>query len=82
MPSWVGSNQPMKMRETSRAMDKKPQVNNNLKKKPELREDMRLEFFRRGKELGTREVMLDYVWNVQFATQFGLNQNSPFVVNL
>lgn len=48
-------------------------VNNNLKKKPELREDMRLEFFRRGKELGTREVMLDYVWNVQFATQFGLN---------
>ena len=32
---------------------------------------MRLEFIRRGKELGTREVMLDYVWNVQFATQFG-----------
>ena len=43
----------------------------NAKKKPELREEMRLEFIRRGKELGTREVMLDYVWNVQFATQFG-----------
>lgn len=41
------------------------------KKKPELRESMREEFFRRGKEIGTREVMLDYVWNVQFATQFG-----------
>ena len=66
-------------------------VNNNLKKKPELREDMRLEFFRRGKELGTREVMLDYVWNVQFATQFGYSfsqlhtdglTDSPFTVNL
>ena len=43
----------------------------NAKKKPELREDMRLEFIRRGKEIGTREIMLDYVWNVQFATQFG-----------
>ncbi len=43
----------------------------NAKKKPELREDMRQEFLRRGKEIGTREVMLDYVWNVQFATQFG-----------
>lgn len=26
---WVGIDQPMKMKETSRAMDKKPQVNNN-----------------------------------------------------
>ena len=43
----------------------------NAKKKPELREDMRQEFLRRGRELGTREIMLDYVWNVQFATQFG-----------
>ena len=46
----------------------------NAKKKPELREDMRQEFLRRGKEIGTREVMLDYVWNVQFATQFGLTR--------
>ena len=43
----------------------------NAKKKPELREDMRQEFIRRGKAIGTREIMLDYVWNVQFATQFG-----------
>lgn len=26
---WAGLDQPMKMRETSRAVDKKPQVNNN-----------------------------------------------------
>jgi len=31
MLSWVGINQPMRMRETSRAVDKKPQGNNNLK---------------------------------------------------
>ena len=28
-------------------------------------------FYERGKELGTRKEMLDYVWNVQFAMQFG-----------
>ena len=42
------------------------------KKKPELREEMRLQFYKHGQELGTRKIMLDYVWNVQFATQFGL----------
>lgn len=31
MLSWVGINRPMKMRETSRAVDKKSQGNNNLK---------------------------------------------------
>ena len=31
MLNWVGIDQPMKMRETSRAKDKKPQVNNNPK---------------------------------------------------
>ena len=43
------------------------------KKKPELREDIRREFYKRGQENGARKVFLDYVWNVQFAMQFGLN---------
>ena len=30
MLSWVGIDQPMKMREISRVVDKKPQVNNRL----------------------------------------------------
>ena len=41
------------------------------KKKPELREDIRREFYKRGQENGARKVFLDYVWNVQFAMQFG-----------
>ena len=31
MLNWVGIDQPMKMRETSRGVDKKLHVNNNLK---------------------------------------------------
>lgn len=37
MLSWVGIDQPMKMRETSRAVDKKLQDNNNLAEGGSLR---------------------------------------------
>lgn len=72
MPSWVGNNQPMKMRETSRAIDKKLWVNNYLKKKANVLEKAKKLFYECGEEIGSRKVFLDYIWNVQFAMQFGL----------
>ena len=42
------------------------------KKKPKLLEETKQLFYKKGKELGVRKVLLDYVWNVQFARQFGL----------
>ena len=36
-----------------------------MKKKAKLLEETKELFYKKGKELGTRQVMLDYVWNVQ-----------------
>ena len=41
------------------------------KKNAKALEKAKKMFYERGKELGTRKEMLDYVWNVQFAMQFG-----------
>ena len=41
------------------------------KKKPAVLEKAKNLFFDMGHKLGTRQVMLDYIWNVQFHMQFG-----------
>jgi DNA polymerase-3 subunit alpha len=42
------------------------------KKKPKLLEETKQLFYKKGIELHTRRVMLDYIWDVQFKRQFGL----------
>lgn len=42
-----------------------------MKKDPKLQEEARAQFFEYGRKLGTREVFLDYVWNVVFGSSFG-----------
>ncbi|TWM21476.1 DNA polymerase III subunit alpha [Bacillus licheniformis] len=51
------------------------------KKKEDVLKEVQKLFFKKGKEIGTSENLLNYVWNVQFKRQFGLN-DSPYVVNL
>lgn len=41
------------------------------KKKADVLEETKQMFFKKGKEIGTRQEMLDYVWYVQLARQFG-----------
>lgn len=41
------------------------------KKKDDVLKKVQSLFFEKGKKLGTRRIMLDYVWNVQFKRQFG-----------
>lgn len=41
------------------------------KKKPKLLEETKLKFFKKGKETGASEILLNYVWNVQFKKSFG-----------
>ena len=41
------------------------------KKKPELIEEIKTKFYAMGKERGTREVMLNYVWNKCIVPQLG-----------
>ena len=52
------------------------------KKKPKLLEEIHKKFYDMGKERGTRKVLLDYVYNVQFKRQFGysfsLNHCLPY----
>lgn len=36
---------------------------NKVKKKPKLLEETKQLFYKKGKELGVRKVLLDYVWN-------------------
>lgn len=71
MLGWVGKDQPMKMRETSRAMDKKPWVNNNPKKVGSLYEQAHELFYEKGLNLGRRDRLLDYIWDIQIAMQKG-----------
>ncbi len=51
------------------------------KKKEDVLKEVQKLFFKKGKEIGTSDNLLNYVWNVQFKRQFGLN-DSPYVVNL
>ena len=44
------------------------------KKKANVLNDALKLFYEFGDKLGTRKLMLDYIWNVQFSMQFGLNQ--------
>lgn len=46
------------------------------KKKPKLIQECKDLFYSKGKKLGTREEMLDYVWNKQFSLSLGLNDRS------
>lgn len=55
--------------------DKKP-LDNIMKKNPKLLAETKELFYKKGMELGTRKVMLDYVWEVQFKRQFGLKIGS------
>ena len=41
------------------------------KKKPEILEECKEIFFTKGKEVGAREIFLNYVWYEQFKKQFG-----------
>ena len=53
-----------------------------MKKKPKLIEEAKQKFYEEGKKLGTREEMLDYVWQVQIKRQLGysfsLNHTMPY----
>ncbi|ARC67927.1 DNA polymerase III subunit alpha [Bacillus licheniformis] len=51
------------------------------KKKEDVLKEVQKLFFKKGKEIGASDNLLNYVWNVQFKRQFGLN-DSPYVVNL
>ena len=44
---------------------------NNVKKDEKLQAEAKAQFFEYGRKLGTREVFLDYVWNVVFAASMG-----------
>ena len=46
------------------------------KKKAALIQASKDLFYTKGKELGTRQEMLDYVWNKQFSLSLGLNDRS------
>ena len=61
----------MKMRAISRAVDKKLLVNNNLKKKKDLQQQMRGKVFEAGKELGTSRNLLNYFWYEVVGKQLG-----------
>lgn len=41
------------------------------RKDPKLQEEARQQFYEHGQKLGTRQVFLDYIWNVVFATNMG-----------
>lgn len=61
----------MKMRVTSRAVDKKLLVNNILKKNKELQQKMKQTFFEKGKEIGTSDNLLNYIWKEVVGKQLG-----------
>lgn len=42
-----------------------------MKKDEKLQAEAKTQFFEYGRKLGTREVFLDYVWNVVFAASMG-----------
>ncbi len=65
----------MKMRETSRAADKKPLDNNYLKKQGKLFEECEKEFFKVAKEKKCSRKLVEYVWNVLFRVQRGYSFN-------
>lgn len=52
------------------------------KKRADILEEVKNKFYSHGKELGTREVLLDYVWQVQIKRQLGysfsLNHVAPY----
>lgn len=50
---WVGIDQPMKMKETSRATDKKPQVNNNQVIDSDYRSSIKVALYNQSKEVRT-----------------------------
>ena len=42
-----------------------------MKKDTQLQAEAKAQFFEYGKKLGTRDVFLDYVWNVVFGASMG-----------
>lgn len=44
---------------------------NNVKKDEKLQAEAKQQFFEYGQKIGTREVFLDYIWNVVFAASMG-----------
>lgn len=71
MLCWNGIDRSMKMKVTSRALDKKLTVNNSQKKKKKLMEQAHELFYSKGASLGTRKIMLDYVWEYCVKPQLG-----------
>ena len=49
---------------------KSPQ-DNNVKKDEKLQTEAKQQFFEYGQKIGTKEVFLDYIWNVVFAASMG-----------
>jgi hypothetical protein len=42
-----------------------------VKKDEKLQAEAKQQFFEYGRKIGTREVFLDYIWNVVFAASMG-----------
>lgn len=61
----------MKMRVISRAVDKKLLVNNKLKKNKDLQQKMKSMFFEHGREIGTSDNLLTYIWKEVVGKQLG-----------
>lgn len=61
----------MKMRVISRAVDKKLLVNNKLKKNKDLQQKMKSMFFEHGREIGTSDNLLNYIWKEVVGKQLG-----------
>ena len=61
----------MKMRAISRAVDKKLLVNNKLKKNKDLQQKMKSMFFEHGREIGTSDNLLTYIWKEVVGKQLG-----------
>lgn len=66
----------MKMREISRDKDKKPCVNNKLKKKMSEIPKLKDKIFSAGLKNGCRKEFLDYIWEHLFSTQMGYSFSS------
>lgn len=61
----------MKMRETSRAIDKKLWVNNNQKKVMSKIPELKKDYYESGRKLGTNEGLLNYIWDYVVQPQLG-----------
>ena len=52
------------------------------KKKANVLEEVKSMFYKKGREAGSSDNLLNYVWNVQFKRQFGLTMIAPLYSNI